>query len=449
LKIEKDNLQSSVRQGEMMNITRRDLMKGGLAIAALGLTAPRFLVKGAYAAGNYMLTDGGGGPNGGAALGAAGAAALKKNVLVVVQLSGGNDGLGTVVPYTDRGYFAARPTLAPKSEEILRLTDSVGLHPSLKGMQGLYKNGHMAVLQGVGYPNPNRSHFRSMQIWQTARPDVNEPTGWLGRYLEADDDDEANTLRAMNIGSLLPRTLYTETTLVPSITNLENYQFRSDGRYMGDPSAQIDAIHHLCDHATHGAFEEYISQAAVDAFSSAEMLKTAVGQYQTTVQYGNNAFAEGLKLIAQVIASEMGTRIFYISLGGFDTHSNQAAVHANLLAMLDEGVTAFYNDLEKIGKADQVAMMTFSEFGRRVAENGSNGTDHGTSLPMFLIGGNIKGGVYGNNPSLTDLDQGDLRMQTDFRAVYASVLRNWLGADPGKVIEGNWGDIQFALPKTG
>lgn len=430
-----------------MSITRRDLVKNGLSIAALGLVAPSFLVKSAYAlsnggrhrvTGDGLLTGGSGGSD-----------ALKKNVLVVVQLSGGNDGLGTVIPYTDQTYFSSRPTLAPKPDEILKLTGSVGLHPSLGGLKGLYDNGHMAVLQGVGYPNPNRSHFRSMEIWQSARPDVKEPTGWLGRLLEADDDDIENTLRAINIGNLLPRTLWNETTLVPSITNMESYQFRTDGRYMGDPSAQIDAIHHLCDHAVHGTEEEYVSQAAVDAFASSDTLKTAVGRYQTSVQYGNNPFAEGLKLIAQVIAADLGTRIFYISLGGFDTHSNQAAQHGALLTMLDQGVSSFYNDLEKMGKADQVALMTFSEFGRRVHQNGSAGTDHGTSLPMFLVGGNIKGGIYGNNPDLTNLDQGDLRMQTDFRSVYSSVIRNWLGADPSKVVDGNYSNIPFTLAKTG
>jgi uncharacterized protein (DUF1501 family) len=284
-----------------------------------------------------------------------------------------------------------------------------------------------------------------MAIWQTARPDVNEPTGWLGRYLEAEDDDEANTLRAINIGTFLPKTLWTETTLVPSITNLESYQFRTDGRYLGDPAAQLDAIHHLCDHAVHGPMEEFVSRAALDAFAGSDLLKSAVSRFQTNAEYGNNPFAEGMKLIAQVIAADLGTRIFYISLGGFDTHANQARTHANLLSMLDEGVTAFYSDLEKMGKADQVAVMTFSEFGRRVRENGSAGTDHGTSLPMLLFGGNIKGGVYGNNPNLTDLDNGDLRMQTDFRAVYASLVRSWLGADPAQVVPGNWSDIPFTL----
>jgi uncharacterized protein (DUF1501 family) len=435
-----------------MGITRRDLIKDGLAIAALGLVAPSFLVKSAYA----LQSKGRGDRAGNSTYlqevseSPATDSALKKNALVVIQLSGGNDGLGTVIPYTDRTYFTARPTLAPKSEQILRLTDSVGLHPNLKGLKGLYDNGHMAVMQGVGYPNPNRSHFRSMAIWQSARPDVNEPTGWLGRLLEAEDDDEENTLRAINIGSLLPRTLWNETTLVPSITNLESYQFRTDGRYLGDPNAQVDAIHHICQaHTTHSAFEEYVSQSAIDAFKSSDVLRQAVGRYQTTVTYGNNPFAEGMKLIAQVIAADLGTRIFYISLGGFDTHANQAAVHANLLAMLDEGVTSFYNDLERMGKADQVAVMTFSEFGRRVQENGSAGTDHGTSLPMFVLGGGIKGGIYGNNPNLTDLENGDLRMQTDFRTIYASVIRNWLGADPGKVLEGSWGDVKFTLPKTG
>lgn len=434
-----------------MGISRRDFMKNGVVIAALGLVAPEFLVKSAYSL--DALPTGTGFP--GRPLVGSGSTptpidpGLRKNVLVVVQLSGGNDGLGTVIPYTDHAYFAGRPTLAPKPEEVLKLTGSVGLHPSLKGLQGLYQNGHAAIMQGVGYPNPNRSHFRSMQIWQTARPDVNEPTGWLGRYLQANDDDEANTLRALNVGSLLPRTLYTETTLVPSITNLETYQFRTDGRFASDTSAQVDAIHHLCDHSVHGAFEDYIREAALDAFSSSELLKQAAGKYQSSVQYGNNAFAEGLKLIAQVIAADLGTRIFYISLGGFDTHSNQARRHADLLKMLDEGLTTFYNDLEKMGKAENVAVMTFSEFGRRVAQNGSGGTDHGTALPMFVIGGNIKGGIYGNNPDLANLDQGDLRMQMDFRTVYGSVIKHWLGADPSKVLDGNYSDIDFTLARTG
>jgi uncharacterized protein (DUF1501 family) len=429
-----------------MPITRRDLLKDSLAIAALGLVAPSFLVKSAYSLKSSRPTRGGGGMSDG---GATALAASKDNILVVIQLSGGNDGLGTIIPYTDPTFFSARPTLAPDKASILKLTDSLGLHPNLPGLKSLFDNGHMAVMQGVGYPNPNRSHFRSMQIWQSARPDVNEPTGWLGRFLEADDDDDENTLRAINVGNLVPRTLWTETTLVPSITNLESYQFRTDGRYLGDPAAQLDTIHHLCEHATHGPFEEYVSQAAQDAFLSSDLLKDAVARYQSDVQYGDNPFAEGMKLIAQVINADLGTRIFYISLGGFDTHANQAAVHANLLRLLDEGVASFYKDLERMGKADKVAVMTFSEFGRRVAENGSAGTDHGTSLPLFLIGGGIKGGIYGNNPDLRNLDNGDLRMQTDFRSVYASVIQNWLGADPSKVIEGTFNNIQFTLPKTG
>jgi len=432
-----------------MAIKRRDFLKGGLSIAALGLVAPSFLVKSAY-----TLTGDGEdamsrGLAGAGLLAQADMSAVKKNVLVVVQLSGGNDGLGTVIPYKDQAYFAARPTLAPKQDQVLHLTDSVGLHPSLKGFKTLYDKGHMAVLQGVGYPNPNRSHFRSMAIWQSARPDVNEPTGWLGRYLEADDDDAQNTLRAINIGTLLPRTLWTETTLVPSITNLQTYQFRTDGRYLGDPSAQVDAILHLCDHTIHGAFEQYVAEAAVDAFASSDLLKSVVGKYQTKVQYGNNAFAEGLKLIAEIIAAEVGTRIFYISLGGFDTHSNQALAHGNLLGLLDDGISAFYNDLESMGKAGQVTVMTFSEFGRRVAQNASNGTDHGTALPMLLVGSGIQGGIYGTNPNLANLASGDIRMQIDFRTVYSSIIRDWLGADPGKVIEGNYGDIAFTLPRTG
>jgi uncharacterized protein (DUF1501 family) len=426
-------------------------MKNGLAIAALGLVAPSFLVKSAYA----LQSGGGRGRVGGTLpvedmpVGPARNRSLHRNILVVVQLSGGNDGLGTVIPYKDSRFFAVRPRIAPQPDQVLRLTDSVGLHPSLSNLKSLYDGGHVAVLQGVGYPNPSRSHFRAMQIWQTARPDVNEPTGWLGRYLEAEDDDEANTLRAINIGLMVPRTLWTETTLVPSITNLESYQFRTDGRFLGDPAAQLDAIQHLCEHSMHGPLEDFIGQAAIDALQSSHTLKSVVGRYQTSVKYGNNPFAEGMRLIAQIIAADLGTRIFYISLGGFDTHANQAKTHASLLQILDEGIAAFYQDLDRMGKADQVAVMTFSEFGRRVAENAGQGTDHGTALPMFLIGGGIKGGIYGNNPDLANLDSGDLRMQTDFRSVYASVIRYWLGADPSRVIEGNFGDMQFTLPRTG
>jgi uncharacterized protein (DUF1501 family) len=418
-----------------MPITRRDLLKDSLAIAALGLVAPSFLVKSAYSLKGDRPTRGGGGMSDG---GSTAVSASKDNILVVIQLSGGNDGLGTVIPYSDPTFFSSRPTLAPDNAGILKLTDSIGLHPNLPGLKSLFDNGHMAIMQGVGYPNPNRSHFRSMQIWQSARPDVNEPTGWLGRFLEADDDDDENTLRAINIGNLVPRTLWTETTLVPSITNLESYQFRTDGRYLGDPAAQLDTIHHLCEHATHGPFEEYVSQAAQDAFLSSDLLKDAVARYQSDVKYGDNPFAEGMRLIAQVINADLGTRIFYISLGGFDTHANQAAVHANLLKLLDEGVAAFYKDLERMGKADKVAVMTFSEFGRRVKENGSRGTDHGAGSCMFVAGPAVAGGPIGNHPKLDDLDSGDLKHAVDFRRVYATILDEWLGCNSQIVLAGKF-----------
>jgi uncharacterized protein (DUF1501 family) len=423
-----------------MALTRREFLKNGIQLAALGVVAPAFLVKAAYAISDAVPAipddpgDGGTPPD-----------PRAHNVLVVVQLSGGNDGLGTVIPYGDPEYYRVRPRLGVPKDQVLPLAGPIGLHPALKNLRGLYGKGHVAVLDSVGYPNPNRSHFRAMEIWQTARPDVNEPTGWLGRLLAGDDCEDAMCrLRGLNVGSSLPRTLYTETTVVPSLTNVQSYQFRTDGRFSRDRQAQIDAIHHLCTPAqSGGGVDEFVRLAALQALDSADLLQQIVGPTDQQVVYQNNPFAEGLRLIGKVIAADVGARVFYISLGGFDTHAQQARRHNQLMADLDEGISTFYQALDAAGHADRVLLMTFSEFGRRVAENASQGTDHGTALPMFLVGGAVKGGFYGTPPNLAQLVDGDITHQMDFRGVYSTILRNWMNVDPGKVIEGSFPLLDF------
>ncbi|HUS15734.1 MAG TPA: DUF1501 domain-containing protein [Chloroflexia bacterium] len=421
-----------------MALSRREFLKNGIQAAALGLVAPSFLVKAAYAinsddAAQAVPVGPGESPDGRA-----------RNILVVVQLSGGNDGLGTVIPYADANYYRLRPHLAVPRDQVLPLTDRMGLNPALRNLRNMYNDGHVAVLENVGYPNPNRSHFRAMEIWQTARPDVNEPTGWLGRMLAGDDCEDDNCqIRGLNIGNSVPRTLYTESTVLPSLTNTGNYQFRNDGRFARDRQAQLDAIHQLCG-ATHTpGIEEFVRLAAAEALDSADLLQRIVGPTDQDVTHQDNPFAEGLKLIAKVIAADVGARVFYISLGGFDTHAQQARTHSELLQNLDEGLSTFYQTLDTSGHAGRVLTMTFSEFGRRVAENASQGTDHGTALPMFLVGKNVKGGFYGTAPDLTHLQDGDITHQMDFRSVYSTLLRQWMNVDPSRVIEGSFPLLDF------
>ncbi len=425
-----------------MALSRRDFLKNGIQLAALGMVAPSFLVKAAYAINSDALTP----PIPGEHNGDAPAVpdSRSRNVLVVLQLSGGNDGLGTVIPYADPTYYRLRPHLAVPREQVLPLTDKMGLNPALKKLRDLYTAGHVAVLESVGYPNPNRSHFRAMEIWQTGRPDVNEPTGWLGRLLAGDDcEDENCRIRGLNIGSSVPRTLYTESTIVPSLTNTANYQFRADGRFTRDRQAQLDAIHDVCNHTGAGGVAEFVRLAALEAFDSSDLLQQIVGPTDQNTGSDNNPLTEGLKLISKVIAADVGARVFYISIGGFDTHSQQARTHSELMTQIDDAISSFYSTLEASGHDDRVLLMTFSEFGRRVAENASQGTDHGTALPMFLVGKGVKGGFYGTPPDLNALQDGDITHQMDFRGVYSSILKQWMNVDPSRVIEGSFPLLDF------
>jgi uncharacterized protein (DUF1501 family) len=398
--------------------TRRDFLRQGLILVSVGFAAPAFLAKTGYAT---PLPSAARGPG--------------RNTLVVVLLAGGNDGLNTVVPYADPLYHEARPQLAVPQGDVLPLDNAVGFHPALAPLKARYDAGQLAVVRGVGYPNPDRSHFRSMDIWQTAEPEAYTQSGWLGRYLSGCSCGENGQAPAVAISQALPRAFWTESLFVPTLATLNTYRVQTDPRWPADRAAKLRTLQAL--DAAHEAirpYAQFLGEQSLNALSSTDEVQRVAGGWSTPVEYPDNQFARDLKLAGQLIAGDLGARILFLQLGGFDTHANQKNTQQRLLDQLATGLDAFQNDLEAMGKADQVLTMTFSEFGRRVRENGSQGTDHGTAEPMFLLGTTLKGGLYGAQPALDDLDNGDLRFQVDFRAVYGTVLERWMGADPVPVL---------------
>ena len=406
-----------------MPFTRRDFLKRGTLFLAMGVTAPTFLTRTAeaLAAENDACMTG---PN-------------SKRALVVVQLGGGNDGLNSVVPYGDPLYYKARPTLAIPQSDVLPLSGAVGFNPALSPLKALYDGGHLAVVQGVGYPNPNRSHFRSTDIWTSARPDILEKTGWLGRYVDAQCAGEDKPLGAIDIGNTVSRLFWTGQSIVPAISSVEGFDFMTDARFPNDRNNRVETFKLINSGSGDGKTPgDYVSRAALDALETSAQLKRVASTYRSTLQYPDSPFARGLQTIAKLLSADLGTKIFHITLGGFDTHAGQGRVHNQLLKTLADGIEAFTRDLEGLGRADDVTLMTFSEFGRRVAENGSGGTDHGAASALYLTGGGVNAGIFGEHPSLADLDSGDLKYTIDFRSVYGTLLQDWLGADPASIIGG-------------
>jgi uncharacterized protein (DUF1501 family) len=361
-------------------------------------------------------------------------------VLLVVNLQGGNDGLNTVVPYGDPAYYAARPTINVATGEVLRLDSHIGFNPKLAGLKALFDQQRVAILQGVHYPNPNLSHFRSTEIWQTAAPETILETGWAGRYLDAANLPANNLFKGLAIGPILPKMLVSDKTDVPTVENVR-------GGFRGSREEQAAADRILNTTAAAYPFQspylQLVQEVERDANSSAAELPHLVAGYKPAVEYPKTPFAQGLNLAAAVVASGVGTKVIYISLGSFDTHVAQRGRQDQLLAQFADGIKAFYDDLAAHKLDDAVLTMTFSEFGRRVDENANRGTDHGTAAPMFLIGGGVKGGVYGDHPSLTDLDFGNLKWHTDFRSVYATVLERWLGVPAPRVLGGSFPTLSF------
>jgi uncharacterized protein (DUF1501 family) len=346
-------------------------------------------------------------------------------VLVIVNFQGGNDGLNTVVPFGMPSYYTYRPSLAIPQNDVLRINDTVGLNPQLKAFKDMYDKGQVAIVQGVGYPKPDFSHFRSTEIWQTAAPDAYVSTGWLGRYLDGAGLPAANLFNAIAIADVLPEALVADRVDVAAIAQLNGYGLSSDrNRNLGR-----DAFHSLVADNNVPFRSPYLAQVAQiedHAQRGAEELPQLIAGYKPAGTYPATPIGRSLALAAQIVGSRLGTRVLYVQLGSFDTHTTQKGTQDRLLTDFGAAIGAFYADLAAHGNDGRVLTMTFSEFGRRVAENGSRGTDHGTAAPVFLIGGGVKGGLYGDHPSLDALEAGNLRYTTDFRSVYATVIEKWL-----------------------
>ena len=417
-----------------MALTRRSLIGRGALLVASGFLAPSFITRTA------MALDG---PS--SALGPVALDSSKKNrILVVLQLSGGNDGINTLVPFADPNYSQLRPSLGFAANEVLHLTDSVGLNPNLSKLKTMYDQGKVAVVQGLGYPNPNRSHFRSMDIWHSARPDTFERSGWLGRYVSACECAQVNALPAISVGDQLNTMFWTDTTLVPAVASIGAFSFLTDTKYKNDRTFQMQTLQNIYSQAGNwSAYEGLIRRGTLQALAGSDELQKVAASYQSPVQYpANNGLANQLKMVAQVIAGNLGTRLFSVSMGGYDTHANQKPTQDKNLAQLGDALEAFMQDLANMQQQDNVVIMAFSEFGRRVKQNGSGGTDHGTAEPMFIIGNKVQGGLYGTYPSLSDLDNnGDLKFNADFRSVYAGVLKDVVGADPAPILAGSFDPI--------
>ena len=436
-----------------MAISRRDALKGSIILAASGVAAPNFIVQSVYAADDSTTPPPAQSPASTAQLTANAVAA--DNILVVVQLIGGNDGLNTVIPYGSDLYYSMRPTLAINRMDVHKIDSYLGLHPSLKGLKAISDRGHLAVISNVGYPNPTRSHFTAMEIWETANLNPGA-TGWLGRALDsmartdtsnAPDPEELakKRLPAAYIGPTANKSLFAQATIVPSLASLNAFNIQTDARYPNDASCQIEAVHKLFDSKTvpNGVNAKFVRNAALSAIETGDALNALSKRLTSKGTYPKSNFAQGLQLIAQLISGNLGTRVFYITAGGYDTHYAERQTHAKLMTDLGDGLAAFWSDIEKQGKADKVTIMTFSEFGRRAAENGSQGTDHGAGQPMFVMGGRVKGGIFGGYPDLTNLLDGDVRPTYDFRQVYATLLGDWLGFPTDSVLNGHFDHIPF------
>jgi uncharacterized protein (DUF1501 family) len=360
-----------------------------------------------------------------------------ERILVVLELSGGNDGLNTVVPHGDPAYYRARPRIGIPAKEVLKVTDTFGFHPSMVGFERLYKDGRMAVVHGCGYDHPSLSHFSSMSYWHTGVPNAGESLGWLGRL--ADDHlDPHSRNQIVNIGT--SQSLAVRSAKHSPLVFDDPSRFRREGtEEQKHVLAQVGGAAPSDSSASANSTLDFLTATARNAADSSDFVRQASSAYRSPVDYGiGGAFGGGLQRVAALIAAGMKTRLYYVSYPGnaFDTHVQQGDVHARLLMYTADAVRAFLDDVARLGRGDDVAVMMFTEFGRRVEENGSLGTDHGTAGPMFLFGkqDRIKSGFYGRPPSLTDLDDGNLKMTTDFRGVYATAIKEWLGYDDTDVV---------------
>jgi len=405
----------------MRSFNRRKFLTNATAASAvmtLGGTAPAFLRQAAKS------TNADGKGNDG-------------RILVVVEMAGGNDGLNTVVPFRDAAYRDARPELAISASDVLNIHDDLGFHPSMRGFADLLEDGHLAIVQGVGYPNPNRSHFESMDIWHTCqRKTDNRGDGWLGRYLEAVHDATVTDPPGVHLGDdKQPFALMSRDVRVPSIRSLD--EFRLNGTRSKAFKAAVKDLA-SARRETGNDLLSFVQSSTSSAISASERIESVGMKAKMGGSFPDNQLAKKLQTVSNLIQSGLQTPIYYVQIGGFDTHAQQANVHESLLEAVSDSVKAFIDSLNKQGDGDRVMCLCFSEFGRRVKENASEGTDHGTAGPMFLAGKHVKAGLIGKHPSLSDLQDGDLKHHTDFRQVYASVLQHWLKCEPSDILKGKF-----------
>lgn len=410
-----------------MKLTRRQFVRDGVAVFTVGFAAPGFLSDLARAQG-----------------------ARSRN-LVVLYLSGGNDALSMLIPYTDSSYYSRRPTISVPAGNVLQVgTDSsgaaLGLHPRLTGLRAIFDQGRLALIQRTGYANSSRSHFLGTDIWSTANPSSSQGPGWLGRYLDL-LPSPVDPLVGWNTTRETPHALQSRTVAVPAIPSITGYAFASPNGVTGpEPMAERAAAASISSHipidSPHLAF---VNGTALAALATLDRV-ASVGSYTGTVTYPpNNALAQALKSVAGAMVKDIGTNVFWVTTGGYDTHSGQnpnGGAYANLMTTLNDALTVFYNDLGNQGLLNDTLVLQFSEFGRRISENGSFGTDHGAASVMMAIGGAVRGGLYGTAPKLNldpqnptlENNAGDVRYETDFRSVYARVIDAWLGTDSTKVL---------------
>lgn len=409
--------------------SRRAFLRGSMssaALVALSQSVPQFLLNASACA----------------------AESRGETILVVIQLSGGNDGLNTVIPYADDVYRRNRPLLGIPTAQVRKIDGYVGFHPAMSRFSKLLEEGRLGIVQGAGYPVPDRSHFSSMDIWQTARRDVTTSgaayrlTGWIGRYLDKYSGPGAD-VPAMHLPSgpaRLPLALTGDAAKAASVESLDAFKL-DDG---GDARLR-QSIQQLVAAPRNDSDEliQFLHASTQSAIESSREVQEAVRRYQTDIKYPESNLAKRLKTVAQLIDAGLKTRVYYLDLDGFDTHSNQAAAHAGLLGQLSEAVTAFMHDLKQHSHDRRVMLMTFSEFGRRVHENASGGTDHGTAAPMFIAGAKVKAGLLTSHPDLTKLEDGDPRFTTDFRCVYSAVLEQWLGVPSAPLLGGQFTPVKL------
>ncbi len=395
------------------NHSRRDFLVRSGSVLALGLLTPAWLRGVALAQKTDRLN---------------GVVPRSDNVLIVCQLSGGNDGLNTVIPYSEKDYYRLRPGIGIAEKEQIPISGHLALHPALKPLQGLWDSGQLAIVNGAGYPEHNRSHFSSMKIWQTASPEGPSQTGWLGNYLDLiGSTGPVSPVVGLCLDNSANPALSARKVSVPTIASLDDI---SELAGTQDAEAAMRAIQQMDGNTPFG----HVSQSTNSALDAVHELNSMLGKYENVIEYKADKFSSGFRQLAKLIAVSPLTRVAYLSIGGFDTHANQQDRHSELLGNFASGLSAFMQEMQQIGMAQRVTVLAFSEFGRRVKENGSGGTDHGQAGPMFIAGGSVKGGLHGEYPSLQDLDDGDLKYNLDFRRVYASVLDRFMQADSEKLL---------------